>query len=148
MVRYNSVFKPLCSLNTCKDVFNPNVTTFQSNCAEGLHFSAFHYTSREVLLQQTPIRNCRSAPEHFQRRMSSILHVLDRVLCQMDDALIFGRDKEEHDQRLLAALKKIEAAGAMLNAQECEFSMIGLKFLGHCVNQDGIRADPEKIAAI
>ena len=27
---------------TCKDVFNPNVTTFQSNCAEGLHFSAFH----------------------------------------------------------------------------------------------------------
>ena len=25
-----------------KDVFNPNVTAFQSNCAEGLHFSAFH----------------------------------------------------------------------------------------------------------
>ena len=24
-----------------KYVFNPNVTTFQSNCAEGLHFSAF-----------------------------------------------------------------------------------------------------------
>ena len=32
---------PLCSPNTCKYVFNPNVTTFQSNCAEGLHFSAF-----------------------------------------------------------------------------------------------------------
>ena len=26
-----------------KDVFNPNVTTFQSNYAEVLHFSAFHY---------------------------------------------------------------------------------------------------------
>ena len=32
---------PLCSPNTCKYVFNPNVTAFQSNCAEGLHFSAF-----------------------------------------------------------------------------------------------------------
>ena len=32
---------PLCSPNTCKYVFNPNVTTFQSNCAEGLQFSAF-----------------------------------------------------------------------------------------------------------
>ena len=32
---------PLCSPNTCKYVFNPNVTTFQSNCGEGLHFSAF-----------------------------------------------------------------------------------------------------------
>ena len=27
---------------TCKDVFNPNITTFKPNCAEGLHFSAFH----------------------------------------------------------------------------------------------------------
>ena len=33
------------SPNVCKGVFNPNVTIFQSNCAEGLHFSAFllHY---------------------------------------------------------------------------------------------------------
>ena len=23
-------------------IFNPNVNAFQSNCAEGLHFSAFH----------------------------------------------------------------------------------------------------------
>ena len=36
---------PLCSPNTCKYVFNPNVTTFQSNCAEGLHFSAFIFYS-------------------------------------------------------------------------------------------------------
>ena len=31
----------LCSPKTCKYVFNPNVTTFQSKCAKGLHFSAF-----------------------------------------------------------------------------------------------------------
>ena len=35
------------AIHACKDVLNPNVTiifiyTFQSNCAEGLHFSAFH----------------------------------------------------------------------------------------------------------
>ena len=36
-------FVPLCSRNTCKDVFNQMLLyTFQSNCAEGLHFSAFH----------------------------------------------------------------------------------------------------------
>ena len=73
---------------------------------------------------------------------------MDGVLCQMDDVLIFGRDKKEHDQHLLAALKKIEAAGETLNAQKCEFSKRGQKFLGHCVDQDGIRADPEKTAAI
>ena len=41
LVRYNPVFVP------CKDVFNPNVTIFQSNCAEGLHFSAFHLNRTE-----------------------------------------------------------------------------------------------------
>ena len=35
------IYIPLCSPNTCKYVFNPNFTTFQSNCAESLHFSAF-----------------------------------------------------------------------------------------------------------
>ena len=45
LILYNSVFVPLCSPNTCKGVFNSNVTTFQSNCAEGLHFSAFHFDS-------------------------------------------------------------------------------------------------------
>ena len=35
------------AIHACKDVFNTNVTiTFQSNCAEGLHFSAFHLYSR------------------------------------------------------------------------------------------------------
>ena len=38
---------PLCSPNTCKYIFNPNVTTFQSNCAEGLHFSAFILEARK-----------------------------------------------------------------------------------------------------
>ena len=43
---------------TCKDVFSPNVTTFQSNCAERLHFSAFHcynyiYTLRLQLIAGT-----------------------------------------------------------------------------------------------
>ena len=37
-----------------------------------------------------------SAPEYFQRHMSAILEGLEGVLCQMDDVLIFGANKE-HD---------------------------------------------------
>ena len=53
--------------------------------------------------------------------MNSILHGLEGVLCLIDDVLVFGRDREEHDQRLLAALEKIKAAGATLNPEKCEF---------------------------
>ena len=59
LVRYNSVFVPLYSLNTCKGVFNPNVTTFQSNCAEGLHFSAFHLESTYLALKLLLIKSIR-----------------------------------------------------------------------------------------
>ena len=43
------IYIPLCSPNT-KYVFNPNVTTFQSNCAEGLHFSAFILVAGELII--------------------------------------------------------------------------------------------------
>ena len=89
-----------------------------------------------------------SAPEHFQKRMSRILSGLEGVLCQMDDVLVFGKDQSEHDQRLTAVLERIEAAGATLNPEKCEFGRSELKFLGHVVNGDGIHADPDKTSAL
>ena len=89
-----------------------------------------------------------SAPEHFQKRMSEILSGLDGVLCLMDDVLVFGKDKKEHDERLMAALKRIEAAGATLNPSKRKFRKQQLKFLGHLVDGEGIRADPNKTSAI
>ena len=38
-----------------------------------------------------------SAPEHFQKRMSRILTGLDGVVCQMDDVMVFGKNKAQHD---------------------------------------------------
>ena len=86
-----------------------------------------------------------SAPEHFQRRMSHILEGLEGVLCLIDDVVIFGKDQEEHDARLEG---RIQAAGVTLNQKKCEFRKSKLLFLGHIVEENGIRPDPEKIAAI
>ena len=89
-----------------------------------------------------------SAPEHFQKRMSAILSGLEGFVCQMDVVLVFGKDQKEHDTPLTAVLKRIEASGATLNPQKCEFSCKTLKFLGHLVDAEGVRADPSKTAAI
>ena len=45
----NLVFISMCSPNTCKGVFNPNVTIFQSNCIDGLQFSAFIHFADEYI---------------------------------------------------------------------------------------------------
>ena len=89
-----------------------------------------------------------SAPEHFQKRMSKILAGLEGVLCQMDDVLVFGRDKEEHNAGLIAALNRIRDAGVTLNREKCEFEKGKLLFFGHVIDQHGVQADPEKTSAI
>ena len=66
----------------------------------------------------------------------------------MDDVLVFGSSRAEHDARLLVALKRIDDAGVTLNIEKCEFSRTSITFLGHRINQSGISADPEKTKAI
>ena len=73
---------------------------------------------------------------------------MDGVLCQTDDVLVFGKDRAKHNTRVTAVLERIQAAGATLNPDKCEFGKSCLKFLGHVIDQDGIQADPDKTAAI
>ena len=80
--------------------------------------------------------------------MNKILDGLKGVVCQMDDVLVFGSNRTEHDQRLLATLERIKAAGVTLNKDKCKFSVSAVKFLGHIVDKEGIKADPEKTSAI
>ncbi len=89
-----------------------------------------------------------SAPEHFQRRMSDLLSGFEGVVCMTDDVLVHGRTTEEHDQRLARVLRKLEQAGLTLNREKCRFSQTQVKFLGHVIDQDGIRPDPDKVKAI
>ena len=89
-----------------------------------------------------------SAPENFQRRMSRILLGLNGILCQMDDVLVFGKGKEEHDVHLSSALNRFQEAGVTLNKEKCEFAKAELIFLGHLIDQHGIRPDPVKTMAI
>ena len=89
-----------------------------------------------------------SAPEHFQCRMNEILRDLPGVICHVDDILVSGRDKNEHDSRLHAVMKRLEAAGVTLNKEKCQFSCTKIVFLGHVIDANGISPDPHKTEAI
>ena len=80
--------------------------------------------------------------------MSHMLSGLQGVACMMDDVLVFGQTKAEHDQRLKAVFERINNAGATLNADKCEFSVDKVKFLGHIIDDAGIHPDPDKVSAI
>ena len=89
-----------------------------------------------------------SAPEHFQCQMNKVLLDLPGVLCLIDDILVYGRNTQEHNERLESVLNRIQSAGITLNQSKCEFSKETIKFLGHVINSNGVSADPQKIEAI
>ena len=80
--------------------------------------------------------------------MSRTLDWLEGVLCLIDDILVFGIDEREHQERLITVLQRIKKAGITLNKEKCEIGKTELKFLGHVIDQNGIKADPEKVQAI
>ena len=73
---------------------------------------------------------------------------LDGVVCMIDDILIHGSNQEEHDRWLTAVLDKLHQAGVTLNKDKCKFSTNCVQFLGQQVDSQGIRPDPQKVAAI
>ena len=90
----------------------------------------------------------KSAPEHYQKKMTQILEGFDGHISIIDDMLIHGKTQKEHDERVRAVLQKLDEAGATLNPEKCEFSKREVKFAGHVISEDGIRSDPEKVESV
>ena len=89
-----------------------------------------------------------SAPENFQRQISKILEGQEGILCHMDDVLVFGKDEEEHDQRLESVLGRIRDSGLTLNREKCQFKVNTIEFLGHKVSSEGIEVCDDKVKAV
>ena len=89
-----------------------------------------------------------SAPEFFQKKMSSILADLKGVVCMIDDVLVFGSTYKEHDERLQAVLNRLQNAGVTLNKEKCQFRKTSVQFLGQMIDSRGVRPDPAKVEAI
>lgn len=89
-----------------------------------------------------------SAPEIFQRVMFELLKDLDGVTVYMDDILIFGKSKSEHDERLKNVLSRIEASGLKLNKSKCKIGVTNIDFLGHHFSSNGVGTSADKLAAI
>ncbi|UYV70100.1 hypothetical protein LAZ67_7001795 [Cordylochernes scorpioides] len=80
--------------------------------------------------------------------LSIILQGMDGVMCYLDDILIFASDSKTHDRILRLVLRKLKEAKVTLNKAKCVFGVPRINFLGHILDEDGIRPDPAKIEAV
>ena len=66
----------------------------------------------------------------------------------MDDIVVWGRTREEHDARLKRALATVRCSGLKLNEKKCVFGVTELTYLGEKLTNQGIKPDPDKVAGV
>ena len=91
-----------------------------------------------------------NATATFQRYMDMVLAGLKwtSLLVYLDDICIFSKTLEEHLERLRITFKRFEAYRLKLNPAKCQVLQQEFTYLGHIISEQGIRADPKKLAAI
>ena len=92
-----------------------------------------------------------SAPEEFQMRLKTALDGLDGIVSIADDILVFGEGNDyaeagrDHDRRFIALMERCHHKNIKLKLQ---FKLKEVKFMGAILTDQGMKPDPNKIAAI
>ena len=93
-----------------------------------------------------------NVPATFLRVMNRVFasYVGKFVTIYMDDDLIYSKSRDEH----IKHLRQLLVFGVLRNARfyvklfKCEFFKSEVSFLGHVVGADGVKVNPDKIAAV
>lgn len=91
-----------------------------------------------------------NAPGCFERLMERVLDGLQwrTALIYLDDVIVYGGTFEEELGRLEEVLQRLRKANLKLSPKKCSLFQYEVPFLGHVVSKDGVRTDPQKVAAV
>ncbi len=84
----------------------------------------------------------------FQWIVAQTLAHCKGTIAYLDDILVFGATKEEHDTNLEAVLACLAKKDFWLQMSKCQFAVSSMSFLGHIISSDGIKPDPKNMQSI
>jgi transposase InsO family protein len=88
------------------------------------------------------------APEIFHKIVVQTFDGLPGVESYLDDIVIWGSSKKEHDERLRNVLSRARESGFKFNPNKCKFSVSEIKYLGHIFSDKGVSIDKDKVESI
>lgn len=89
-----------------------------------------------------------NAPSTQQMLMERVLSGIEGVEVLLDDILVYGTDEFEAQGRLRKVFEALRLKNLKLKREKCKFMQSEVNYLGHLIGKEGIKIDPEKIAAI
>ena len=87
-------------------------------------------------------------PAIFQQVMDTMMGVFDFNFTYLDGIVISSKTKELHRKYLNKVFAQIQEFGFKLKEAKYDFCMKKIKYLGHIIDKDGRRPDPERATAI
>lgn len=90
----------------------------------------------------------RNAAQTFQRFIDHVTRGLDFVFPYIDDILVASSSKEEHKLHLAQLFARLAEHNITVNPEKCVFGQSAVEFLGHTIDDTGIRPLDIKVQAI
>lgn len=83
----------------------------------------------------------------FQRIMDSIIadNKLQATYAYIDDVIVCGVSKEDHDQNLQRFKEVASKYNLTLNLEKCHYGLREITYLGYCISDSSLRPDPDRI---
>ena len=88
------------------------------------------------------------APAIFQQVMDTMLGDFDFAIAYLDDILITSKNTEEHKKHVFEVFNRIQEYGFKVKENKCDFFLERIKYLGHIIDKNGRRPDPDRSTAI
>ena len=120
---------------------------FQLSLApESIPLTCFTYQGISYCYTRMP-QGCKSSPASFQLAMQLVLQGLQWSCCviYLDDVLIFSKTYEQHLKDVEKVLARFEKAGLTVKPKKCLWAQSSLDFLGHTINESGIKPKKENL---
>ena len=95
-----------------------------------------------------PLTLPRLPPEIYQRAMTQIFGDLPGVEIVMDDILVHGCTREEHDTRLHAVLKRCRGVDLKLNTKKTTIGQTEVDYVGHRITSKGLKPSGKRVKSI
>jgi len=113
------------------------------------HKTAFSTPHGHFQFERMPF-GLKNAPATFQRLMDQTLSGLQgaELFVYMDDVVVYASSLREHDIKMNKLMERLREANLKLQPDKCEFLRHEVAYLGHIIGEDGVRPDPQKIAAV
>ena len=84
----------------------------------------------------------------FQQKMDMILEGCPGTLALIDDVIVYGKNKQEHNENLKKLMETAQTTGLTFNSSKCAVNQEQIKFFGAILDKDGIHPDPKKVEEI